>query len=112
MSHPTRPPNVIIRLVELQHSAASNTIECKVQTYTPAECPPYVAFSYTWGSPEIFRRIQLNRKQFLVREKLWSFLNGMCQRRCSRIVQGSICGLEMSLFCSLWGCQQSIYICS
>lgn len=70
-----------IRLVALQPSSGSNTIECKLHTVALTDCPSYIALSYTWGSPENLVSIHIDGKELFVRENLWSFLATMLHDR-------------------------------
>ena len=71
------PNSRCIRLLSLQPINASDIIDYRLLTFPLEECPPYVAVSYTWGSPKDSVSIQVDGKPFLVRKNLWSFLDTM-----------------------------------
>ena len=76
-----------IRLIEIDPnlSPVSGRIQCRIWHAKPS-CD-YSALSYTWGPSELYRMIDINHKEFAVRENLWHFLNAARLR-----------GLK----CSLW----------
>jgi hypothetical protein len=66
------------RLVEILPSGPSETIRCRLETFTmPPNCPSYIALSYMWGSNERYADIELNGVLFPVGLTLWTFLNRM-----------------------------------
>ena len=65
-----------IRLIRIHNESESDTINIQVQTFPLADCPAYVAVSYTWGDPNgPMKAISLDGRRFDVRRNLWSFLH-------------------------------------
>jgi hypothetical protein len=70
-----------IRVIEILDSPAGNTpwadslIFCQFHTISLDDPPPYTALSYTWGSPDDTRMIELDGQSFEIRRNLWDFLN-------------------------------------
>ncbi|KAH6671061.1 heterokaryon incompatibility protein-domain-containing protein [Halenospora varia] len=62
-----------IRLLQVR-SGSCSLIQCTLQHYDLAACPPYKAISYTWGRLYPTKDILINGARFSVRENLWQFL--------------------------------------
>jgi len=74
--------------VPLQHGASTNIrvleildatephslIRCKFHTISLSNATPYTALSYTWGSPDDAKLIEVNGQIFEARKNLWDFL--------------------------------------
>jgi len=67
-----------IRLLRLRYSLLSRAVVLEIQHYPRARRPPYIALSYTWGSPENPQKIYLNGHKVEVGENLHSFLRHAC----------------------------------
>ncbi|KAF8856876.1 HET-domain-containing protein, partial [Acephala macrosclerotiorum] len=63
-----------IRLVEIQPGDESETIQCKFHRFPLSECPEYIALSYTWGPPKVYKQILVDDAPFPLRRNLWWFL--------------------------------------
>ncbi|KAI0482026.1 heterokaryon incompatibility protein-domain-containing protein [Xylariaceae sp. FL0804] len=73
-----------IRLLRFDLTAPSDQICCTLETYKLDQCPPFVALSYTWGSPTPKFEMSLASvvagtptapRPFHVRENLWAALH-------------------------------------
>jgi hypothetical protein len=76
-----------IRVIEILDSPAGETdslIACKFHTTSLNDAPAYTALSYTWGSPDDTRMIELDGKAFEVRRNLWDFLDEARRRKDTR----------------------------
>lgn len=74
-----------IRLLHCTHDAANNSVHFELEQYDVAEHPPYVAVSYTWGSPyypatldgpfldtlDFSESLQLNGKSFSLTKNMF-----------------------------------------
>ena len=60
----------------LQHSPYDvfGSLSFAVKNFREAECPPYLALSYTWGDDAATETIHLNGKPFIIRPNLHRFL--------------------------------------
>ncbi|KAL7923199.1 heterokaryon incompatibility domain-containing protein [Trichoderma austrokoningii] len=66
------------RLIELLPSAESETIECRLRSYSlDGGHPEYTALSYAWGQNVRDKTISLNGTCFSVGNNLWWFLHHM-----------------------------------
>jgi len=76
-----------IRVIEIldgtqpMESSAGALVSCKFHTISLEKPPVYTALSYTWGSPDVTKTIELDGTPFEVRENLWDFLR---QAQCNR----------------------------
>ncbi|KAF3769486.1 HET-domain-containing protein [Cryphonectria parasitica EP155] len=70
---PIDPGKRAIRLVKVQ-PGSSPPIRCQFISCLLEDCPPYIALSYTWGSSEHKRNIQLQSKTCAVSKNLFAFL--------------------------------------
>jgi len=61
--------------------SAGALVSCKFHTISLEKPPVYTALSYTWGSPDVTKTIELDGTPFEVRENLWDFLH---QAQCNR----------------------------
>lgn len=68
---PTRPS---IRLAVLQPGTRDSTVRITLAPTTFADRPRYEALSYTWGSPDVVKGVEINEHRFNVRENLWAAL--------------------------------------
>jgi hypothetical protein len=67
-----------IRVIEILDDDTEDSrgpICCKFHRISLDDSPDYTALSYTWGSLDNTRTIELNGKPFTVRENLWEFLD-------------------------------------
>lgn len=70
---PIAPGERDIRLVRVL-PGSSPAIRCQFVSTSLEACPPYVALSYTWGSPERNETIQLQNRACPVGQNLFAFL--------------------------------------
>lgn len=70
---PIAPGERDIRLVRVL-PGSSPAIRCQFVSTSLEACPPYVALSYTWGSPERTETIQLQNRACPVGQNLFAFL--------------------------------------
>ena len=80
LKFPTRQ----IRLMQIDTSG--NDVICDLRDFDLARAPPYVAVSYTWGSPEAPRRIWINSRPHQVRRNCYSALNELILHRVTEYV--------------------------
>jgi hypothetical protein len=70
------------RLIELAPSAESETIECRLRSYSlDGGYPEYIALSYAWGPNVRDKVISINGSRFSVGNNLWWFLHYMRLRK-------------------------------
>jgi hypothetical protein len=63
-----------IRIAILHPSLEESAVKVTLARRTFADRPTYEALSYTWGSPDVMKGIEINGSRFDVRENLWSAL--------------------------------------
>jgi len=66
-----------IRLLKLHPGTKSQDVQCELKDFPLDQCPPYAAISYTWGNDIPARPIYVDGEVFLVRENLFSLLQGV-----------------------------------
>lgn len=86
---PLRDSTKNIRLIEILPGDRDATICCKFHVYPVTECPKFVALSYTWGPAQPVHHIQLDGKQFQIRENLWEALRSIRERDMSLTEEGA-----------------------
>jgi hypothetical protein len=75
-----------IRLAILQPGVTSSTVRVTLTHAAFADRPRYEALSYTWGSPDLNRGIELNETRVDIRQNLWSALVHLRDTREARIL--------------------------
>ncbi len=68
---PLQDSPLSIRLAVLLPGGRGTPIRVKLSQTTFAQRPKYVALSYTWGSPDVVREIELDNTPVDVRRNLW-----------------------------------------
>lgn len=63
-----------IRLLRFDSGSPDHNINCHLYTFDIAHAPPYVAFSYTWGSVSPTARVNIDGKTLKIRQNLCNFL--------------------------------------
>lgn len=76
ISNVFQPIDRAIQMIRLVHILPANhddseTIRCNFHTIELAQCPPYVALSYTWGPPDDGTSILVDNKPLIIRENLY-----------------------------------------
>jgi hypothetical protein len=66
-----KKPSIKLAIL-LPRDGDGNTIRVSLVHKTFAERPTYEALSYTWGTPDVVKEIELNETRVEVRGNLWS----------------------------------------
>lgn len=74
-----------IRLLKLDGDLSSDNLQCELTHTTFASKPKYDALSYTWGSPDLVKTININGHEVEIRENLYWALFNLRRRMSQRL---------------------------
>jgi hypothetical protein len=63
-----------VRLIRVLPGVQSEVIQCELLHYTPDDCPPFTALSYTWDHDAQYERIECNGMSMPIMKNLFRFL--------------------------------------